>query len=630
MSHRSHVVIGTAGHVDHGKTSLVTALTGTNCDRLPEEKRRGITIDLGFARWELAGLSASIVDVPGHERFVSTMVAGASGLDLVMLVVAADDGVMPQTREHLAICEELGVRAGVVVVTKCDLVDDEMLELVTDDVRAATEGTFLAGAELVRCSVKDGRGIGEVAPAVLRALGTIAESTPTGAPWMSVDRVFTKHGFGTIVTGTLVRGSIATLDGLEAMPLADGGIDRVVVRGMSIHGSEVERATATTRLALNLRGVDRERLSRGAVLAAPGSQRPTTAVDVELHLLPDARRLDPRTELALHVGTAHATVRARPLAPWSLGPGERGIVRLTLSAPLAVHVGQRFVLRRPELGAHRTVAGGAILDPHPLLGRRRKGEPRAWLVPSADLPERIVAMVGESPSGTTLSAINERVPPDVDAERLLEPLMQRRVVIAVRSDAERRFFSSTHLERARKAVLASVASFHREHAALSGATVAEVEGRLPVVVRPLAGAAIAALRKEGALAGGERVSLPSHDSRVMCDRVAEIYREAGLSAGTDESMEEQSGLTARAFRDVVLELVREARLHRLAAGVHFHERALAELRARVLTYFDTSETLSPGDFKTLTGLTRKNAIALLEWLDKQGVTRRKGDQRVRG
>ncbi len=631
MTRPSHAVIGTAGHVDHGKTSLVRALTGTNCDRLPEERRRGLTIDLGFARWDLPDRTVSVVDVPGHERFVQTMAAGAAGLDGVLLVVAADDGVMPQTREHLAICEELGVRAGVVVVTKADLADEEMGGLVAEEVRAMTRGTFLEEAPVVPCSVREGRGLEEVTRAVADALGSTVPLSCEGPPWLSIDRVFSKHGFGTVVTGTLVRGEVAVGDVLDVLPSADGPIHAVTVRGLSVHGGDVERAWATTRLALNLRGADRTWLGRGAVLCAPGAQRPTRVVDAEVRLFADAPALDRQTDLVLHVGTAHATVRARPLAPPGPAPGERGVLRLTSKTPFSTYAGQRFVLRRPDLGDHRTVAGGEVIDPHPEGGRRskRRATPPSLLA-EASLEERIGAMVDLSAGGITTRGLVSRLPPGSAADAVLSRLVGAEALVPVGSGDERRFFSRAHVIRARQAVLDALSRFHREHPAASGATVAELAGQLPPALRPLA--AEASGRRSCVTdrsRGANTCSLPVHDSRLLCDRVAEAYQRAGLETGSDEAVREAAGLDARTFREVVADCCDRSVSPASPPGCTYTERWSNALRTRVLAHFEAHETLSPGDFKALTGLTRKTAIALLEWLDQHGVTRRRGPLRVR-
>jgi selenocysteine-specific elongation factor len=627
---KRHAVIGTAGHVDHGKTSLVKALTGTDTDRLAEEKRRGITIELGFARWTLGpDLTASIIDVPGHERFVQTMVAGATGCDLVLLVVAADDGVMPQTREHLAICDLLGLETGVVAATKADLVDEDLAALLADEIRSVTAGTTLAGAEIVPCSARDGRGLDALTAAVARALGSLRPAVADGPPVLAVDRIFSKPGFGTVVTGTLSRGTIAKDDVLEVVP-APAGSGAVRVRGLYVHDQEVSHATATTRLALNLRGEGEGALARGVLVTRPGWQRPTRVIDVDLTLLPDAAPIGSRTQLVLHLGTAHATVRAHALAPTEIAPGGRGVVRLFSEMPFPALAGQRFILRRPELIAQRTVGGGVILDPHPRQVRRlaARSAPLSR-VTSTDLAERIRTAVAESPDGAPLHAVQERLRPEEQASAAgaVAKLVAGGLVVAVDTGGKR-LFARSHLEEAKRSFLGLLRAFHHEHPTLLGATAAEIEGQMPRHLRAITDAAIAELRREGAIGGQSRVCLPGHDPRSVHGRIAEVYAARGLLPDIDEKMRVELGLDETKFRDALRDLRRDGRLHRLGENLHVHTSALDGAAARVREHFATHPTLSPVELKALCGLSRKYAMPLLEWLDAQGITRRQGDLRL--
>ncbi len=603
-------VIGTAGHVDHGKTALVRALTGVDGDRLPEEKKRGITIELGFARWESPGVCASVIDVPGHERFVATMVAGAAGIDAVLLVVAADDAVMPQTREHLAICAHLGVARGVIAITKTDLADDDTLALALEDVRDATRGTFLERAEVVHCSARTGAGIEALAAALGRVLAGVERAPATGPVWLPIDRAFARKGHGTVVTGTLVRGAIASGDTLE---LLGGDAGRVVVRALNVHGSEVARASAATRLAVNLRGIEPSALPRGVVLTTPGWQALTTSV--EARLWPDDVPL--RGELALHVGTTNVRVRARALG--------HGIVRLTSGTPFATHAGDRFVLRRPELARDRTIGGGEIVDPHPALARPR----RLVAAPTLDPRARVLAMTGERPGGATRRELAMRLPPETSLQPVLDLLVREGALLEAASDEGPRWIAARELGRAKAEARAALVAFHRAHPAASGATIAELAGGVPPPWRPLVPLAVAALVREGIVAGGDRVAAVGHDALALAGGVAEVYARAALEPLTEDAARAACGLPERTFRDVVAELVRTGRLARVATGVHVDASALEGLASRVRAFLDAHGTMSPGDFKTLTGLTRKNAIAMLEWLDRHGVTRRKGDVRVK-
>ena len=363
----THVVVGTAGHIDHGKTSLVKALTGTDTDRLPEEKARGITIDLGFAFLEEPdGLTIEIVDVPGHERFVRNMLAGVGGIDLAMLVIAADEGVMPQTREHLAICSLLQIKAGLIALTKADLVEPDWLELVREDVSGVVRGTFLEGAPIVPVSSKTGQGLDDLR-AVLR---TLAASVPRRGtdelPRLPIDRVFTVRGFGTVVTGTLTAGALAADDRVEVYPRGA----EAKIRGLQAHGRPVTSARAGQRTAINLQGLERASIARGDVVGLPGTLVPSSLVDGTLELLPDAPRpVKTRTRVRFHVGTSEIMARALLLDRAELAPGETAFARFRLEAPLVARPGDRFVVR--SYSPVVTIGGGTLLDVDPPRFKRK-------------------------------------------------------------------------------------------------------------------------------------------------------------------------------------------------------------------------------------------------------------------
>src|SRR5436309_8423316 len=356
-----HVVAGTAGHIDHGKTSHVKALTGTDTDRLPEEKARGITIDLGFAFLEEpGGLTVEIVDVPGHGRFIKNMLAGVGGIDLAMLVIAADEGVMPQTREHLAICSLLRIKSGLIALTKTDLVEADWLELVREDLAGLTRGTFLEGAPIVPVSARSGQGM----DALRATLRDLAAKVPSRASdqlaRLPIDRVFTIKGFGTVVTGTLAAGALAVDDRVEVFPR--GLVAKV--RGLQVHGHAVERAVAGQRTAVNLQGLERAAVERGDVVGHAGTLVSTTTVDVVLEILADAARpLKSRDRVRLHAGTSEIMARALLLDGAELAPGTRGFARLRLEAPLVALAGDRFVIR--SYSPIVTIGGGTLLDTEP-------------------------------------------------------------------------------------------------------------------------------------------------------------------------------------------------------------------------------------------------------------------------
>ncbi len=622
-----HVVVGTAGHVDHGKTSLVEALTGTNCDRLPEEKARGITLELGFAAWRVSdALSASVVDVPGHERFVRTMVSGATGIDVVVLCVAADDGVMPQTREHLDVCALLGVRAGVVAITKCDLarggaLDLATLELVEADVRLATRGTFLEGASVVRTSARTRAGLPELAAAVEAAAGGAAPRALEGPALLAIDRVFTKAGAGTVVTGTLARGALAVEDAVDVLPTARGGVALARVRGLHVHGASTTRAVAPTRVAVNLRGDGDTEAVRGASVATAGWQRPTRVVLADVQVLPSSKGLARRAAVTLHVGTAAATGHVLTVSDVGLSPGARGVARVRLGTPVAVFAGQPFVLRRSERGRERTVGGGTILDPHPRVTRGGR----------AGAHGTVAALVDEAGfAGIGRGELARRLSPGVDVARDAAALVQAGGAL----DVGGLLYPSRLREEAERAVVACVRALHTERPHAGGVMAAEVESRVPSRVRALAPAAADALVARGVLVRSGAVlrdaARGGFDPNAL-EALRTIYARAGLAPPLDEEARAAAGLDARTFKDALAELKRAGVVRTLGGGLTFDVAALAALGAHVRAHFTGAATLTPGQLKELGGgLSRKHAIPLLEWLDAQGITRRQGDARVPG
>ncbi len=629
-----HVVIGTAGHVDHGKTSLVKVLTGIDCDRLPEEQKRGITIELGFAHFMLGdGVRASVIDVPGHEKFVRTMVAGAAGLDLVMLVVAADDAVMPQTREHLAICELLGVRVGVVALSKCDLVDEEMLLLATADVEDTLAGTALEGAAIVPCSSVTGQGMAELRAALADAARRVAPRVSAGRALVPIDRVFTRPGFGTVITGTLLRGELRVGDTLDALPGEHGDVGRdLKVRGLHVHDAAVEHVVAASRVAINLRGDDHGALRRGSMVMSAGWQTPTLRVLAEVRLLATAPALKRRSNLVLHLGTREVQVSATLVDRDALAPGETGLVLLRADDAFAACFGMRLILRQHE----DTVGGGLVVDPHPPAGRLARERFDLPFHTAPTVAERVLALLVQARErGATRAEMEARLPVDDDVKGALEALGAE--LITARDRNTVRFWDRGLLPDVIARVQAIVADFHRERPLLSGMRTAEVFTRLPAPMRPLGPAGVAALVASGAATEGDgQVGLVTHstdhgEALALRERVAARYLAAGLAPPFDHEVRAEVGLDEAVFADTTTELKRRGVLRMLAKVGHFHRDALDGLKASVLGFFAGQTELSPADFKELAGgLSRKHAIPLLEWLDSEGITRRLGEARVAG
>ena len=392
------IIVGTAGHIDHGKTALVRTLTGTDTDRLPEEKRRGITIDLGFAELDLGDIRFGFVDVPGHERFVKNMLAGASGIDLVMLVVAADEGIMPQTREHFDICRLLKIERGLVAITKNDMVDDEMLELVKAEISEFVTGTFLEGSPIVGVSSKTGNGIADLSNALSVTASSVKPRSDLHIARLPIDRSFAMKGFGSVVTGTLASGKIAEGDDVELLPVEK----RLRVRGVQSHGRKVSEANSGRRTAVNLAGIDHRDVTRGMLLAEPGILHPVQSLDAEVEVLPDsALPLRTRQRVRVHIGTAEVLARVVVISDQQIQPGEQGFAQLRLESPVAAVLGERFIIR--SYSPQETIAGGSLLTPSEARFRRRNAPELSGylsqLSSALDDPNELLTLLVERSAG---------------------------------------------------------------------------------------------------------------------------------------------------------------------------------------------------------------------------------------
>ncbi len=639
--HAQRLVLGTAGHIDHGKTALVRALTGVDTDRLPEEKARGITIELGFAPLDLgADTRLSVVDVPGHERLVRTMVAGATGLDLVLLVVAADEGVMPQTREHVAICELLGLEHGVVALTKADLVDDETAARAERGVRALLGAGRLADAPIVRVSALRGEGVDALREQIaLLAARASARTSRTGPPRLAVDRVFTLRGFGTVVTGTLVGSALHVGQSVELSPSGR----RARVRGLHSHGVSLERAEPGIRTAVNLQGVDVDEITRGDVVGELDALAPTDAFDAQLHWLPGAPELTERSSVLLLAGTAERPARVSPIGVETIAPGSGGFARVHVEGPpLPLLPGDRFVLRGFVRlpGGGTTLGGGTVLDVAP--PRRRRSDPRlardlaalARRDPETDILVR-VARAGldgisfdalRRVTGIRRAAIDERVGQLAAAGRI-ERSADGTLLLA--PDAAR------DLERR---VVAALDARHRESPLAAGFARGALAGELP----ENAPAAALDLALERLVAAGRVVARPtglrlaSHPSgaalaeadRVVVDALRDGARSAGLCPPTLDEWAAQLGRSAQQLRPLLAHLEREGVLVRAPGGLWFDRRAVDALRERVVAALRAHGGLDTPAYKDLIGTTRKHAVPLMELFDGERTTLRVGNRRV--
>lgn len=617
-----HVVVGTAGHIDHGKTALVKALTGIDTDRLEEEKRRGISIDLGFAHLKLGDLRLSFVDVPGHERFVKNMLAGAWGIDLMLLVIAADESVKPQTREHFEICRLLGLRRGLVALSKADLVERDILDLVRLEVEEFLAGSFLEGAPVVGVSAVTGEGLDELR----RALVQVAAQTPekdAGRHFrLPVDRAFSMRGFGTVVTGTLISGAVARDQELEAHP--DGR--RVRVRGIQVHGAAVERALAGQRTALNLTGAEPADLPRGTVLTAPGVFRPVRQLDCLLELLRSTRPLKHRAPVHFHAGTAEIEAEVRLLEAAVLEPGQRAWARLVLREPALVLPGDRFIIRM--FSPVVTIGGGVIVD----IGgpRHRHNEDpgrRLRVLAEGALAERLTLLVREAPWGMSLADAVARtgwLPAEVERAAEAAGLVLLR-------QPPPWLLAPAWCESVTARLAQVLAEFHRRNPLLAGMPKQELRGRVLAGAPPFLLDAVIE-RAGGIVAEGEWVRLASH--RVVLEQeeeqalgaIEEAFRGAGLSVPATAEVLAKSGVAPARARELLQILIRRRKLLRLSEELVFHESALAALREMMASH--RGERFGVSEFKQWTGVSRKYAIPLLEYLDRERITRREGDERV--
>ena len=623
------LIVGTAGHIDHGKSALVRALTGTDPDRLKEEKERGITIDLGFAHASLgeAGV-VSFIDVPGHERFVRNMLAGAHGIDAVLLVIAADESVMPQTREHFHICRLLAIPRGLVVLTKCDLAYDDLKALAEVEARELVQGSFLDGAPVVRVSATTGEGL----DGLVSALGSLSAALPArsvdGLLRLPVDRAFTLHGFGTVVTGTLVSGRLELGEEVELLPSGK----RARARGLQVHGAAVAVAEAGNRVAVNLAGLEVEDIARGDVLARPGTLRPTSIVDVELTLLAGERPLKDQARVRVHVASGEYLARVRLLERGSLGPGETAAAQLRLERPAVAGRGDRLIVRSYSPAV--TIGGALVVDPLARKQRRRAAPAPGTrkVLGEADPIRAAVLLVEEAGTGgIDAPRLAARVTVPVDT--LLAGLGREEAVVALGKEPP------WLLSRAAAAELAQsardvLARYHMEQPLRATMPREELRQNAFAGAPPLSfDHVMGAMAEAGDLRlSAEGVALARHAVRLSPEEqsarraLLDAARAAGLE-GLDLARSAPAGVDARLRERVSRVLLAEGALRRVGDAVVLGE-ALDSLKAEVRQRWASGARLDVGAFKDLTRLSRKYVIPLLEYLDREKITRRSGPDRI--
>lgn len=624
-----HLVIGTAGHVDHGKSALIRALTGVETDRFPEERERGISIDIGFAQFVLpSGRRAGVIDVPGHEKFIKNMLAGITGIDLVLLVVAADEGVMPQTREHLDILRLLEIKQGIIVLTKKDLVDEEMVELVTDDVRQAVKGTFLEHAPAVAVSSITGDGL----PGLVKLLDQMLETTEskdvTAFARLPIDRAFVRPGFGTVVTGTLVGGAIHEGDKLELLPL---GLE-VRVRGIQIHGEKVEKTEAGQRTAINLAGIERSDVQRGHVLCAPGFLRATDSLAARLHLLHSwTKELKHGTRVHLHTGTSEVLGRVLLLDRESLSPGETAYAQIKTEEPLVVGRGDHYIIR--SYSPVHTIGGGVVVEPHAQFKKSQGSEAIAELKVKetgglAGVLSETLARSGMLPMTVAELAKRSGIPPETIAQEMAN-LAQDVRTLEGGLLIHRRGFG---------AFLAAVAEyldgFYRQFPLRQGPAKEEVRRKLNIGGKEFAALLAAAeaagelqvVRERVALAG--RAPALSPVQAQIAESIRRAVAEAAFNPPTVGELKDR--FKSKETDEVIVYLVEQGRAVRVGDDLIIAAEAMEEAARRTREHLKATGKISVAEFRDLLGTTRKFALPLLEWMDEQRVTRRAGDERLAG
>ncbi|HZP42778.1 MAG TPA: selenocysteine-specific translation elongation factor [Candidatus Binatia bacterium] len=627
------LVIGTAGHIDHGKTALVRALTGQDTDRLKEEKERGISIDLGFAHLDAAGVRAGIVDVPGHERFIRNMLAGAHGIDLVLFVVAADDGVMPQTEEHLDILHLLGVRRGVFVVTKTDLVDAARVAAVREEIEIIALDTTLEGAPVVPVSTVTGAGLDALRAAIGRALAEPPGPPPPGYFRLPVDRAFVLRGHGTVVTGTAIAGDVREGDTVRIVP----GGETARVRSVEVHGVPVPHAGHGQRVALNLVGVERTEIGRGHVVCDPRLGRVTDRFDAWVEVRPAARRaIASHARVRVHLGTAEAMAKLVVLdGADALAPRSRGWVQLVLRAPLLAMRGDRFIVR--DETARRTLGGGVVVNP--FADRHRPGEPglrarldalRAGTLAAA--ARAFLELVPEfaSDRATVAQALNVR---EEEAEGALGALPDAVAIPDAR--APEAWTTAAKAARLEAFVVERVDAAHRTAPLAPGVEMESLRTQLPWALPPKVFrwaverlvAARRLVREESLVRNPAHRAALGADARALARRVEALLADARFAPPDVRRLEEAAGAARRALGDVLAVLEREGRVVRVAPDLYYARAAAAAAAELVRAHCAQHGEIAAATFRDLIGGSRKYAIALLDWLDRTGVTVRIGDLR---
>jgi len=627
------VILGTAGHIDHGKTSLIKAITGIDTDRLKEEKERGITIELGFARLELpSGQSLGIVDVPGHEKFVKNMVAGATGIDIVAMVIAADEGVMPQTREHLEICKLLDIRNGLIVLTKIDMVDDDWLKLVREDLSGFFSGTFLENAPVIEVSSVTGQGIDSLLTAIDDLVKKVPERDMGNFFRLPVDRVFTMKGFGTVVTGTTISGGINTGDEVTIYPQ---GVSSKI-RGIQVHNRETSHVKSGQRTAINLQGLEKAQIERGNILAAKDSLRATHMVDVQIELLSSApRKLKNRAKCRFHSGTSEIISTIILLDRDELNQGDACFAQVRLGQPTAALMGDRFILR--SYSPVRTIGGGKILNALPVKKKRFSKEALLELeiLNSGGLKEKAEECVRMGKyQGREYNELRFLINSgEKKLDETLKVLSSQKKITQYNKE-NRVFIHDEYRKKAIDEIIAIVKQYHAEFPLKAGIMKEELRSRtigsanqrlFNYIVTALINDGVIVQDKELIRLEGHRVTF-AEDQEKIRHEIEEIYLKGGIQPPYFKELKDRlSASDATAILEV---LVKDGILIKVKEGLYFHRDALDDLEKRLISFLRENAEISTPQFKDMTGASRKYTIPIMEYFDRTQVTVRVGDNRV--
>jgi len=627
------IILGTAGHIDHGKTALIKALTGIDTDRLKEEKERGITIELGFAHLTLPSeLTIGIVDVPGHEKFVKNMAAGATGIDLVALIIAADEGVMPQTREHLEICSLLDIKHGLVIITKVDLVDKEWLNLVKDDVSTFLTGSFLQDSPIVEVSSKTGEGIKDL----IKTLGEYTEKVPERKSGnffrLPIDRVFTMRGFGTVVTGTTISGHIKTGSEVTIYPKRI----KSKIRGIQVHNQDVLSVKSGQRTAINLQGVEKEAFARGDVVAEKDSLKPTYMVDAVLkYLKSNPKKLQNRTKARFHCGTSEIIATVILLDTKELSPGDHCFAQFRLERPTVVLAKDRFVIR--SYSPIRTIGGGYILNPFPSKKKRfSKDALQELIILNDGSDEDIVAQYIKNSKlqgigKTELAFLSNLTKKDLDA--IITTLLSNSVIFQV--DIENNIFIHAEFyNKAKQDIVAILSDYHRRFPLKEGLAKEELRSKITgnVKEKPF-NQLLNALIQDGAIVRDKDIiRIKDHkvkllqDQETLRNQIEQIYLKEGLEPPYFNNLDQN--LIQKGGKDLLEIMVKDGTLIKVKEDLYFHKKSIEELKKRLIAFIKDKGEITTPELKQVTGVSRKYTIPLIEYFDKTQLTVRIGDKRI--